>query len=275
MMDTMMLESALHWIGDGQQRVLFCHSSELDLPGQRAMKKDMAGMGILFPGGTGRANFSALLAATGEDPARLASRLWEGVWKGEISNDTFMALRRGIENEFKLPGGSGVAGTMPESSRRRGARAGLRTGFTRWKAALPYAGNWFTLHHAAPSADLLEEEELKKERVRVLLDRYGIVFRELLQKELPPFRWSGLFRTMRLMELSGEIMAGCFFEGLTGPQFITSRTFRMLGLGLSADACYFMNALDPASLCGIPLHSLRGALPGGYPAITWHSEAQK
>ena len=53
--------------------------------------------------------------------------------------------------------------------------------------------------------DLLEIEERKKDRARMLLDRYGIVFRELLQREAPGFRWADVFRPLRLMELSGEV----------------------------------------------------------------------
>ena len=33
--------------------------------------------------------------------------------------------------------------------------------------------------------DLLAQEELVKDRVRLLLDRYGLVCRELLTRELP------------------------------------------------------------------------------------------
>jgi Lhr-like helicase len=34
-------------------------------------------------------------------------------------------------------------------------------------------------------------------RVRLLLDRYGILFRELLHKEWPTLRWSAIFRALR------------------------------------------------------------------------------
>ena len=37
-----------------------------------------------------------------------------------------------------------------------------------------------------------------------LLDRYGILFRELTAHEVPAFQWANVFRTLRLMELSRE-----------------------------------------------------------------------
>ena len=124
-----------------------------------------------------------------------------------------------------------------------------------------FAGNWHLLTSAELPDDLLETEERKKDRARLLLDRYGILFRELLQRELPPFRWAGVFRSLRIMELSGEVMAGIFFHGIPGPQFISHQAFRNLQHKLPEDAVYWMNATDPASLCGIQLDSIRGSLP--------------
>ena len=56
-------------------------------------------------------------------------------------------------------------------------------------------------------------------------------------------------------------MAGLFFDGIPGPQFISHRAFRRLQRKLPEDAVYWMNATDPASLCGIQLESIRGMLP--------------
>jgi ATP-dependent Lhr-like helicase len=138
---------------------------------------------------------------------------------------------------------------------------GGRTGFFRWQGALPFAGNWFLLPQVESTKDLLEIEERKKDRVRILLDRYGILFRELLERELSAFRWGNLFRTLRLMELSGEVLAGYFFHGIPGPQFISHQAFRILQRRLPEDAVYWVNAADPASLCGIQLDATKRALP--------------
>ena len=56
-------------------------------------------------------------------------------------------------------------------------------------------------------------------------------------------------------------MAGIFFHGIPGLQFISHRAFRRLQRRLPVDAIYWINAADPASLCGIQLDSVRGTLP--------------
>jgi ATP-dependent Lhr-like helicase len=122
-------------------------------------------------------------------------------------------------------------------------------------------GNWQMLSIPALDGDLVEKEERSKESARLLLGRYGVIFKELLQNETAPFRWSSVFRALRLMELSGEVMTGYFFDGIPGPQFISHEAFRMLGKRLPEDAVYWMSAVDPASFCGIPLQGLKATLP--------------
>lgn len=142
---------------------------------------------------------------------------------------------------------------------------GRRSGFSRWKGTLPYSGNWFRLSGPDQEKDLIEGEEIKKDRVRLLLDRYGIIFRELLVHELPGFGWKELFRSLRLMELSGEIMSGYFFKGMPGPQFISRRAFQILINFKADDDIYWINAVDPVSMCGIQIDYFRGKLPRRLP----------
>ena len=91
--------------------------------------------------------------------------------------------------------------------------------------------------------------------------RYGVVFREILESELPPLRWPRLFRSLRLMEFSGEVVAGRFFNGIPGLQFASLAALEALGTALPENAVFWMNAADPASLCGAALEGLRGVLP--------------
>jgi len=100
----------------------------------------------------------------------------------------------------------------------------------------------------------------------VLIDRYGILFRELLLRELPLLQWQRLFRTLRIMELSGEVISGSFFNGIPGLQFISPEGYRLLTKGLEEDRIYWLNAADPASLCGAGLEGLKDQLPSRLPA---------
>jgi ATP-dependent Lhr-like helicase len=97
--------------------------------------------------------------------------------------------------------------------------------------------------------------------VRLLLDRYGCLFRELLVHETPAFQWKRLFPALRLMELSGELIGGSFFKGMTGIQFMSEETLAFIEPGLDEDRVFWMNATDPASPCGRGIAALKGAYP--------------
>ncbi len=203
-----------------------------------------------------RYDFSTLLSLSESGPTALADRLWDEVWLGKLTNDTFASLRHGIENNFKV---SDPATLMAGYSRRR--RGGKRAAYSMWKGSLPMTGNWMRIPWPKRDDDPLEKIEREKERVRLLLERYGILFRELLQNELPAFGWRNVFRALRLMELSGEVLTGYFFEGIPGPQFISREAFRLLKRKFPEDSTYFICATDPASVCGMRLEALKGKLP--------------
>jgi len=264
-LDSAMQESGLYWVGSENRRVAFCFEPDLDLMQEDTTREtdteESTGedfeLNDVLPSKLGKYDFSTLLTQSGYRPGELSDRLWEAVWQGKVTNDTFTALRRGIMNRFKAQEIDATA----TGRRFRRRRTGSRRGFARWKGSLPYAGNWFLLPTPEPDDDLLETEERVKDRARLLLDRYGILFRELLERELPAFQWRNVFRALRLMELSGEVLAGYFFHGIPGPQFISHQAFRRLQRRLPEDVIYWINATDPASLCGIQLEAIRGSLP--------------
>ncbi|HSB51820.1 MAG TPA: hypothetical protein VLD40_04110, partial [Dissulfurispiraceae bacterium] len=201
----------------------------------------------LFPDRRARYSFAAMHSLSGIEGAALSGSLWDLSWQGKLSNDSFAIVRQGILNKFRYH-------EPKEKSLSR------RSPASRWKAGRPASGNWYLLDDEREPQDVIEREETNKDRVRVLLDRYGILFRELLARELPMFQWQRIFRTLRLMELSGEILSGCFFSGIPGPQFLSHEAYRLLTRGLPQDRIYWLNAADPASLCGTGLDALRGHL---------------
>ena len=250
-LDRILAENDLLWLGHGKQKVLFCFGDDLDLlpGGEDPPEPDPAS---LFPDPQARYDLTTLMENSGLGPARIVRRLWQGVWAGRVSNTSFAALRQGIENRFLPP--KLEAAPFP----RRGARPRLR----RFKAGLPLAGDWHLVPNTAPAGDPLEEDERARERARILLERYGVVFRELLKKEAPGFNWREVFRSLRLMELSGEVMAGYFFEGVPGPQFVLPQILPQLNrIKRDGGAIFWLAASDPASACGLGLEGLRGILP--------------
>jgi ATP-dependent Lhr-like helicase len=114
-------------------------------------------------------------------------------------------------------------------------------------------GNWYRPPLPPPADDELAELEADKERVRLLLGRYGILLRPLLDRELDALTWKRLFRALRLMELAGEVVGGHFIDGAPGPQFISPALQRTLAQGLDRSLIFYLNATDPASCCGLGL----------------------
>ena len=261
-LDEIVQQSDLIWKGNGGKRVLFHFETDSDLLISKEEPDETDGESIsqgssLFPEIHAKYDFATLLRLTKLSSSRLNERLWQEVWRGEVTNDSMAALRKGIENNFTV--GAPSPPTRHNRATRRGGYG--RSGFAKWKGSASFVGNWYRLEKSPPESNLLLDEERKKERARVLLDRYGIVFRELLQRELPGFRWSAVFKSLRLMELSGEITSGCFFHGIQGPQFVSHEALGLLRQNWSDDRVYWLNAADPVSLAGTSLQSKRQSYP--------------
>ncbi len=263
MLDQIMQQGEIHWVGQGEKKISFCFREDEDLLGicpeeENADRNQSDANSIhkqLLPDGSGKYDFAALLDQTGKSASTLAKELWQSVWQSRITNDSMMALRTGIEHNFRIP--EATALTVASSRKLR------RGGFNRWKGSIPFGGNWHRVHIVSQTDDeLLEKEELNKDRARTLIDRYGIVFRELVNRELPALRWSRIFRSLRLMELSGEILSGYFFKDIPGPQFISPVAYRLLQQSLpTSNTTFWINAVDPISPCGLGLAGFGDKLP--------------
>jgi ATP-dependent Lhr-like helicase len=254
-LDTLMSETDLQWFGCGPRKLALCLAEDRNLFVDGSPKKEDNGdeaLDALFPHALGRFSFADLMRHAATDSADLADTIWHHAWQGELTTDTFAPVRQAADNDFRaepIEAGRGV---------RRGRR---RPRFDRWQSERPMAGSWLRLPSIAPPADALEQEEDDRERARILLDRYGILFRELLDRELPRLRWSAVFRALRMLELSGEVIAGRFFDAVPGVQFMSHAAFRMLEGGLVEDRVWWVNATDPASPCGLGLETFRDTLP--------------
>ena len=217
---------------ENQENSTNLKNNEISLP-QPPSGTDPAPLDDCFQGPGERHDFNTLKEMTKLSAKDLTDLIWKQVWQGKLSNDTMTALRTGIENRFKLPEDGGPGGVDPgrrwagisglgreqpggfTSHRTRSRRGNFsRSRYSRRQGALPLAGHWFRPDMGDDrDTDLVDREEMGRERVRLLLDRYGILFRELLARELPEFRWGELFRSLYLMELSGEVVSGAFFQG--------------------------------------------------------------
>jgi ATP-dependent Lhr-like helicase len=137
------------------------------------------------------------------------------------------------------------------------ARAGGGSG--RWSLVVPAS--------AAPLGD----EEIEH-LTRLLIRRYGVVFRRLVDREagLPP--WWQMLRVLRRLEARGEVRGGRFVLGMAGEQFALPEAITLLrsvedpdsgGSRGAAAEWVALSALDPLNLTGITLPGPRlPAIPG-------------
>lgn len=240
-LDLLFQDGEILWLGTGDKKICFCFRDDAEL----LFSEPPPHESNLLQDETGRYDFATLLDSTGKSAADLADELWNCVWQSSITNDSMAALRKGIENKFTVPGAASLSTS---------ARKIRRGGFNRWRGSVPFSGNWYRVKHKdSQDDDLIETEETNKDRVRVLLDRYGIIFRELTLREVPALRWPAIFRSLRLMELSGEVLSGYFFKGIPGPQFISPVAFRVLRQDNQHESIFWLNATDPISPCGLGL----------------------
>ena len=258
-LDSLLQSSGLRWFGCGAQKSSFAFAEDLELfvATDPPDNETEAIIDRLFPDRKGRYSFFDILTASGQDSTTLSQFLWSLVWRGVIGNDSYAVLRKGIETDFKPSPAGGIQKTP-----------GRHLGLSRWQASRPLAGPFFLLPYTVEQndTDSIDYQQLTKDRIRQLLTRYGLIFRDLVAKELPGLQWRNIYKALRLMELSGEILTGYFFTGIDGPQFITPETLRTLQKGLDEDRIFWLNACDPASLCGIGTESLHKGLPPRLPS---------
>ena len=230
------------WVGQRRGVVTVMPPEDLVLLDPRdATARD--GVASAFRDPTARYGFFQLVDAAGRAADAFSDELWNAAWAGAVSTESFAALRAGETRNYSL--GSVVPTPQAAQRHRSVARRQMRG------IAQGWPGNWFLLpNDDGADDDPLTALETAKDRARVLLDRYGVVNREIANREGGVFRWAALFRALRVMELSGEIVAGLFFHGLSGPQFAAPAAIRSIERN-SAPESFWINATDPVAPCGL------------------------
>jgi ATP-dependent Lhr-like helicase len=144
----------------------------------------------------GASFFEELLTECGLLKSQLEEALGELAAWGLVTSDSYQGLRTLI--------------TPQQTQRRRRRRFHIND-------QLAAAGRWSLLRqHTDPEAhDYSHSEHI----AHVLLRRYGVVFRKLLEREsgLPP--WRELLYIYRRMEARGELRGGRFVQGFAGEQY--------------------------------------------------------
>jgi ATP-dependent Lhr-like helicase len=132
------------------------------------------------------------------------------------------------------------------------------------------AGRWSLF-----SADIpVSEDPLEKARradaaiesaARMLLARYGVVFRDLVARESNIPKWGVLLRMFRRLEDRGEIRGGRFVSGFGGEQFALARAVESVREARNGEmhGTVTIAGADPVNLIGILVPGERvAAVPG-------------
>jgi ATP-dependent Lhr-like helicase len=187
----------------------------------------------------GASFFDELMEGTGLLQSQLEDALAELVALGLVNSDSFGGLRA-----LLVPSGERkpIAGAR---RRRRTVSFGMED-----------AGRWALTRRTRPGAAAPGAEAAAIEHIALtLLDRYGVVFWRLLEREaawLPP--WRDLLRAYRRLENRGDIRGGRFVSGFSGEQFALPDAVGMLrevrrrqGSGTLVS----LSGADPLNLVGI------------------------
>ena len=212
------------------------------------------------------ARFSREIEAS--EPTRLQDDLWDLVWAGLITNDTFGPVRA-------LAAGQSSAHKPRPTARPRTSRVGRLRGRTlsseariivdrmnrqiepdpgrswgseaRGTSALP-GGRWSLLPDSP-----MDSTALALARVEYLLDRYGVVTKGIAEVEQFPGGFGAAYRVLGRMEERGLVRRGMFIEGAGASQFALPGAVDELRAPAQAGAVVVLAATDPANPYGAAL----------------------
>ena len=178
---------------------------------------------------------SELTAATRRLPDDIERALWDGVARGLIMCDGFEAIR----------------------ARLAGTRTAVRTRRFSYAARLavstpPSAGRWSLVPAAAEIGP--DQHDLADAVAEQLLNRWGVVFRDLAGRDSLRLPWRELQWALRRLEDRGLVRGGRFVAGFSGEQYALpaaaeqlTRTRRRARQGERVT----VNATDPLNLVGV------------------------
>jgi ATP-dependent Lhr-like helicase len=184
------------------------------------------------------AQFAADLSRTlAMEPSRLRRALRQLLLRGLVANDRLDPVRPGaLDMLASLDAASAVASGRAGRARPRRTHPGRPE------------GRWFLLEPSPGGEGHFQGW------IDVLLERYGVLTRELaaLEPWAPP--WAELAPWLARRELRGELRRGYFVEGFSGVQYASDDAAEALAgraaPGASAGDEVLVSARDPANLYG-------------------------
>jgi ATP-dependent Lhr-like helicase len=264
MLDELMASGEVLWAGrgelpggDGWVSLHLAEAAPLTLPEPLALEPDALRDRLLTAlAGGGGYFFRQLATAVAEPDAEpltdtdVARALWELVWAGRVTGDTFTALRARL----------GATTTRARATpRSRAHRARARVAASLAASAPPtVAGRWSLL--PAPDAVPTARATALAEQ---LLERYGVVTRGAVQAEGVEGGFALVYKVLSSLEETGRVRRGYFVEQLGAAQFATPATVDRL-------RAFQTDRVEDAPLVAVTLGATDPANPYGA-ALSWPS----
>jgi ATP-dependent helicase Lhr and Lhr-like helicase len=219
-----------HWL------LLASINSAIELSASAQSVHDaLAGGGALF--------FTEIVRRTGLLPSQVEEALSELAALGFATSDSFDGLRALLVPSNKRP-------TFGRNEGKRRRKTNL--------ASIEFAGRWSLMGKGLPAEAIVAHTHQRDAAIEkfawVLLRRYGVVFRRLLEQESFAVTWYELGRVYRRLEARGEIRGGYFVGGVSGEQFALPEAIGLLRSIRKAPPRYeltTLSAADPLNLQGI------------------------
>ncbi len=232
--------------GRAEPRVAFLPRGfpiEASTEDSRSPVSDSAATILALLGTLGASFATDLVRVSGLEPSRVRAALEELLRRGEITNDRFDPLRAGSQAIAEAL--AEAAGSTPG----RGGRLGRpRPTLRRSRPGRP-EGRWSTLR-----AEADDPESTSLAWSSILLERYGVLTREIAALDPWALPWRDLAACLAGAELRGEVRRGYFVEGLSGLQYATAEAAEALANQAARrdrdETPVLTSTLDPANLYG-------------------------
>ncbi|MBM4226734.1 MAG: DEAD/DEAH box helicase [Gammaproteobacteria bacterium] len=203
-------------------------------------KPELSGVALAvqaFLQGHGASFFDDIAAGTRLLRTQCEQALSELVTAGLATSDNTLGLRVLLTPSAKRR-------PLHGQRRRRAVATGIEdTG--RWALLAAGEGGPEQLPYGAPDLEPV---------ARSLLQRYGVVFRRLLERENCAQLWRPILQCLRRMEARGEIRGGRFVAGFAGEQFALPEVvaaLRRVRASQASGVPVLTSAADPLNLVGI------------------------
>ena len=200
----------------------------------------------------GASFFGDLVSGSGLLATQVEQGLGELAGAGIVTSDAFAGLRALITPESKrrpLAAARRRVRSAPQGVEAAGRWSLLRLASGKREAA---SGD-NTTSHQPPASSQLRTEAIEQ-YARVLLRRYGVVFRRLLDGEPFVAPWRELLRVYWRLEARGEIRGGRFVAGVSGEQFALAEAvgqLRAIRRREKPGELIGISAADPLNLTGL------------------------